>query len=147
MSLQQWGHEAYTARCVGCVIEPRNGHIAGAETVSMVERNMSCCRYARHGRPAGVGEHITRRRITSESGRSRVWPSPEDAGGPHREGDEPKPMMHGRGKSGLAVVAEKPANVAEQSAGESGEPRAGAEGNAAGKARAGLRAGAACHRR
>jgi len=33
------------------------------------------CRYARHCRPAGVEEHITRRRIASEPGRSRVWPS------------------------------------------------------------------------
>jgi hypothetical protein len=26
---------------VGCVIEPRNGHVAGAETVEIVECNMS----------------------------------------------------------------------------------------------------------
>ena len=26
---------------VGCVIEPRNGYVAGAETVERVERNMS----------------------------------------------------------------------------------------------------------
>jgi RNA-directed DNA polymerase len=39
-------------------------------------------------------------------------------------------MMHGRGKSDTAVVAVKPANKAEQSAAESVEPRADAEGNA-----------------
>src|SRR5258708_38501596 len=39
-------------------------------------------------------------------------------------------MMHGRGKSGEAIVALKPANKAERSAAESGEPRAEAEGNA-----------------
>jgi RNA-directed DNA polymerase len=39
-------------------------------------------------------------------------------------------MMHGRGKSGEAIVAVKPANEAERSAAESGEPRAEAEGNA-----------------
>jgi putative tryptophan/tyrosine transport system substrate-binding protein len=33
--------------------------------------------------------HITRARIASELGRPRVWPSPDDAGGPHREGEEP----------------------------------------------------------
>jgi hypothetical protein len=39
-------------------------------------------------------------------------------------------MMHGREKSGLAVVAVKPANKAERSAAELAEPRAGAEANA-----------------
>jgi RNA-directed DNA polymerase len=42
----------------------------------------------------------------------------------------PKPMMHGRGKSDLAIVAAKPANDAERSASEPAEPRAGAKGNA-----------------
>src|SRR5215831_16544136 len=65
-----------------------------------------------------------------EPGRSPVWPSPTDADGPHREGEEPNPMMHGRGKSDSAIVAVKPANNAEQSAAELAEPRAGTEGNA-----------------
>jgi RNA-directed DNA polymerase len=39
-------------------------------------------------------------------------------------------MMHGRGKSGEAIVAGKPGNKAEQSAVEPVEPRAEAEGNA-----------------
>ena len=39
-------------------------------------------------------------------------------------------MMHGREKSDPAAVARKPANKAERSAAKSGEPRAGAEGNA-----------------
>ena len=34
--------------------------------------------------------------------------------GPRREGEEPKPMMHGREKSGLAIVAMKPANKAKK---------------------------------
>jgi RNA-directed DNA polymerase len=38
-------------------------------------------------------------------------------------------MMHGRGKSDLAIVAVKPANNAERSAAEPVEPRAGAKGN------------------
>jgi group II intron reverse transcriptase/maturase len=41
----------------------------------------------------------------------------------------PKPMMHGRGKSDLAIVAAKLANEAERSASEPAEPRAGAKGN------------------
>ena len=60
-------------------------------------------------------------------------------GGPHREGEEPKPMMHGREKSDLAIVAMKPANKANEptaeastgaSAAEPVERRAGAKGNA-----------------
>ena len=63
--------------------------------------------------PAGVEEPITREKIALEPGRSRIWPPPDDTGGPHREGEEPKPMMHGRGKSDEAIVAMKPANEVE----------------------------------
>jgi hypothetical protein len=34
--------------------------------------------------------------------------------GPHREGEEPKPMMHGHEKSDLVIVAVKPANKAKE---------------------------------
>src|ERR1700716_204296 len=34
--------------------------------------------------------------------------------GPHREGEEPKPMRHGGEKSDLAIVAVKPANKAKE---------------------------------
>src|SRR5580693_1680836 len=50
--------------------------------------------------------------------------------GPHREGEEPKPMMHERGKSDSAVGAMKSANKAERSAAELVEQRAGTKGNA-----------------
>jgi len=50
--------------------------------------------------------------------------------GPHREGEEPKPMMHGRGESDEAIVAMKPANKAAQVAAELVERRAEAKGNA-----------------
>ena len=58
-------------------------------------------------------------------------------GGPHREGEEPKPMMHGHEKSDLVIVAMKPANKAREAhrggvcgGGRSGvERRAGAKGN------------------
>jgi RNA-directed DNA polymerase len=42
----------------------------------------------------------------------------------------PKPMMHERGKSDLAIVAAKSANEVERSASEPAERRAGAKGNA-----------------
>ena len=35
-------------------------------------------------------------------------------GGPHWEGEEPKPMMHGHEKSDLVIVAMKPANKAKE---------------------------------
>ena len=57
----------------------------------MVERNMCNAVIARHCRPAGVEGHITRKRIASAMCRP----------GPHREGEEPQPMMHGRG---IAIV-------------------------------------------
>ena len=60
--------------------------------------------------------------------------------GPHREDEEPKPMMHGRGKSDSAIVAVKPTNkvarpaaeqsAAERTAAEPVERRAGTKGNA-----------------
>src|SRR5262249_13283726 len=59
--------------------------------------------------------------------------------GPHREGEEPWPMMYGHEKSDSVIVAAKPANKAvqtavEQSAGEATaaepvEPRAETKGN------------------
>jgi RNA-directed DNA polymerase len=54
----------------------------------------------------------------------------EDAAGPHREGEEPEPMMHEGEKSDSAIVAVKPTNKAGRSAAEPVEPRAGTEGNA-----------------
>src|SRR6267378_8198243 len=50
--------------------------------------------------------------------------------GPHREGEEPKPMMHDRGKSDSAIVAVKPTNNAGEPAAEPVEPRAGTKRNA-----------------
>src|SRR5437763_8367031 len=50
--------------------------------------------------------------------------------GPHLEGQEPKPMMHGHEKSDLATVALKSANKAEQSAAESVARRTVTKGNA-----------------
>src|SRR5271170_6041938 len=50
--------------------------------------------------------------------------------GPHREGEEPEPMMHERGKSDTAVGAKNPANKAERSAAELVEQRAVTKGNA-----------------
>ncbi len=40
--------------CVGCVIEPRNGYVAGAETVQRVERNMDRAAKRGHARLRGA---------------------------------------------------------------------------------------------
>lgn len=50
--------------------------------------------------------------------------------GPHREGDEPKPVMHEREKSDPAIVAAMPANKPASAGAESAERRAGAKENA-----------------
>jgi group II intron reverse transcriptase/maturase len=50
--------------------------------------------------------------------------------GPHREGEEPKPMMHGREKSDPEIVAMKPTNKAVPTVAELVERRAGTKGNA-----------------
>ena len=84
---------------------------------------------------------MTCERIASEAGRSRVWPRSAEYVGPHREGEEPKPMMHGHEKSDSVIVAVKPTNKAEQSASEPVEPRGGPREMRASKARAGRRAG------
>ena len=101
-----------------------------AEVVFAAERYMSRTAMRGTAHSAGVEEPITRKKIVSEPGRSRAWPSAKEAGGPHREGDEPKPMMHGHGKSDEAIVAMKPANEVERSVEESEERRAEAKGNA-----------------
>ena len=49
--------------------------------------------------------------------------------GPHREGEEPKPVMHGHEKSDFAIVATKLPNKAGQPAAEAVERRAGTKGN------------------
>src|SRR3954454_17301674 len=64
------------------------------------------------------------------TGRSPARPQALGPSGPHREGEEPSPMMHGRKKSDLARGAAKPANNDGRPSAELVERRAGAEGNA-----------------
>ena len=67
--------------------------------------------------------------LAREPGDLGLGPS-AGAGGPRREGEEPKPMMYGPEKSDLAEVARKPANAAGRPGGELVERRARTEGNA-----------------
>src|SRR5918994_707019 len=63
------------------------------------------------------------------TGRSRLWPS-LGLDGPHREGEEPKPMMDAGEKSDSAIVATKPTNNAGRPVAEPVERRAETKGNA-----------------
>ena len=90
--------------------------VAGAEGFHSLEGNM--CGTAMRGAVALPGSKATSRAKGShrnlgdlESGRRRRVLSAE-YGGPHREGEEPQPMMHGCEKSDLVIVAMKPANKA-----------------------------------
>src|SRR5712675_1816234 len=124
------GCEAYTAIAWGVGLSHERSDVAGAEGFHSLEGNM--CGTAMRGADALPGSKATSRAKGSHrnlgdlvSGRQAL----RERDGPHREGEEPKPMMHGRRKSDPAIVAVKPANKAERSAAEPAEPRAGAEGN------------------
>ena len=88
-------------------------YIAEAEALSIVEGNM--CGTVMRGADALPGSKATSRAKGSHrnlgglgSGRQML----RERDGPHREGEEPKPMMHGHEKSDLVIVAVKPANKA-----------------------------------
>ena len=115
-------------------------YVAGAEGFHSLEGNM--CGTVMRGAVALPGSKSTSRAKGSHrnlgglgSGRQML----RERDGPHREGEEPKPMMHGREKSDLAIVAMKPANKANEptaeastgaNAAEPVERRAGTKGNA-----------------
>src|SRR5205809_1900971 len=137
------GCEAYTAIAWGVGLSHERSDTAGAEGFHSLEGNM--CGTAMRGADALPGSKATSRATGSHrnlgdlvSGR-RCRVRSAEYSGPHREGEEPKPMMHGDEKSDLAIVAKKPVNkakksTAEASAGEvAAEPverRAGTKGNA-----------------
>src|SRR5271163_4650484 len=85
---------------------------------------------ARCRRSAGVEGHITSERKASEPERSQARPQAAKPTGPYREGEEPKPMMHGCEKSDSVIVAVKSPNKTGQPAAEAMERRAEAKENA-----------------
>jgi hypothetical protein len=124
------GCEAYTAIVWGELLSHEIQNYAEAEAVSNVEGNM--CGLVMRGADALPGSKTTSRtkgtrRNLGDLTSGRWTRRPQ---GPHREGEEPKPVMHGREKSDLAIVAAKPTNKVERSAAEPVERRAGAKGNA-----------------
>src|ERR1700726_3865081 len=131
---------------MGCGIEPRKEEFCGGRDAWNRRRQHVRHRYARCRRSAGVEGHITSERSASEPERSHVRPQAAEPTGPHREGEEPKPMMNGHEKSDSAIVAMKPPNKAGRPAAEAVERRAEAKENANRCARAGHSPGKACHR-
>ena len=111
------------------------------------ERPIIPCRHSSEcGRPYARARHLRapgRSGVVADPGTCRRFlygnrevPRPASSArnsrcsGPHREGEEPKPMMHDRGKSDTVIVAVKPTNNAGQPAAEPVEPRAGTKRNA-----------------
>src|SRR5258707_13883108 len=123
--------EALTGECAGQPLSHEKADIPGADAVRYAEghtkgRAIASSPTTRRGRrPWHVQTLFVREPgglVVDQGGMPRI--------GPHREGEEPKPMMHGREKSDPAIVARKPANNAGQPAAERVERRAGTEGNA-----------------
>ena len=134
------GCEAYTAIAWGVGLSLERSDIAGAEGFHWLEGNM--CGTAMRGADALPGSKATSRakgsyRNLGDLGSDRNGVA---VAGPHREGEEPKPMMNGPEKSDPVIVAMKPANKAEgppaarpaeeKHAAELVERRAGTKGNA-----------------
>ena len=89
--------------------------IAGAEGLHSLEGNM--CGTAMRGAVALPGSKATSRAKGSHRNLGGLASGHRcgvgtEYDGPHREGEEPKPMMHGHEKSDSVIVAVKPANKA-----------------------------------
>jgi hypothetical protein len=134
------GCEAYTAIAWGVGLSLERSDIAGAEGFHWLEGNM--CGTGMRGADALPGSKATSRakgscRNLGDLGFDRNGGA---VAGPHREGEEPKPMMNGPEKSDPGIVAMKPTNKAEgppvarpaeeKHAAEPVERRAGTKGNA-----------------
>jgi hypothetical protein len=98
------GCEAYTAVAWGVGLSHERSYIAGAECFYSPEGNM--CGTVMRGAVALPGSKATSRAKGPHrklgglaSGRQML----RERDGPHREGEEPYPMMHGHEKSDLAT--------------------------------------------
>src|SRR2546429_8863752 len=107
------GREAYAAIVWGVGLSHERSDIAGAESFHSLEGNK--CGTVMRGADALPGSKATSRAKGSHrklgdlgSGHRRRVGAEYD--GPHREGEEPKLMMHGPEKSDFAIVAGNSAN-------------------------------------
>jgi RNA-directed DNA polymerase len=123
--------EALTGECAGQPLSHEKDDIPGADAVPYAEGHTKG-RAIASSPPTRRGQrpwHV-QTLFVWEPGGLAVDRGGGPPIGPHREGEEPKPMMHGREKSDPAIVAKKPANKAGHPAAERVERRAGTEGNA-----------------
>src|SRR5260221_14403079 len=60
--------------------------------------------------PAWSKNLACRYALCTGTGRSPTWPLQKSWSGPHREGEESKPMKYGQEKSDLFIIALKPTN-------------------------------------
>src|SRR6202040_1421801 len=114
---------------MGWGLSHERSNFAEAETLGTVEGNMCGIAMRDAVAPPGVEGHITSERNASEPERSHVRPQAAEPTGPHREGEKPKPMMHGHEKSDSVIVATKPPNKA----GRTGRGGGGAKGGGQGE--------------
>src|SRR6202022_175271 len=122
--------EALTGERIGQPLSRESTLILGADVVPLTEgntdgRDIASAQTARRGR-----RHWHVRTLLAREPGDLAIDRSATAAGPHREGEEPYPMMHGREKSDSAIVAGKPTNKAVRTAAEPAEPRAGTKGNA-----------------
>ena len=113
------GCEAYTAIAWGVGLSHERSDIAGAEGFHSLEGNMcGTVLQGMRGADALPGSKATSRAKGSHRNLGGLGFDRNGAAvaGPHREGEEPKPMMHGPEKSDPAIVVRKPANKAARSA-------------------------------
>jgi hypothetical protein len=122
--------EASVGERIGQPLSRESKIVSGADVVEITEGNMDGCVIA-SARPTRRGRrpwHV-RTLFVRESG-DLGFGQRRNTAGPHREGEEPKPMMHEPEKSDFAIVATKPANKAGQPVTEPVERRAGTGRNA-----------------
>ena len=125
--------EALTGERIGQPLSRERPFISGADVVLLTEgntdvRDIASAQTARRGRrPWHVRTFLAREPGDLMVGQQHCYMC---WSGPHREGEEPKPMMNGHEKSDSAIVATKPTNKAERSAAEPVEPRAETKRNA-----------------
>src|SRR5437764_9437476 len=127
------GCEAYTAIAWGVGLSHERSDIAGAESFHSLEGNM--CGTAMRGADALPGSKATSRAKGSHRklgglGSGRRYRVGAEYDGPHREGEEQKPMMHGHEKSDPAIVARTSEQRGGEEAAESEERRKENKGKA-----------------
>ena len=123
--------EASAGECTGQPLSRERPIIPGADAVPIRGRPHGRARHReRPDDPAWSETLACADAPCTGTGRSRGWPAAcgMPRSGPHREGEEPKPMMHDREKSDSAIVAMKPTNKAGRTGGGAGGAKGGDRG-------------------